>query len=155
NTVGIDNVASGYQALFSNTSGLTNTAIGAFALQNSLTGSSNIAIGFNAGTGVTSGSNNIDIGNNGANESSTIRIGGSSQANTYIAGIYGVTVAGGMGVIIDSNGHLGTITSSARYKENIQPMDKASEAILGLQPVTFRYKTELYPNAIPQFGLSR
>ena len=62
-------------------------------------------------------------------------------------------MAGGIGVIVDSSGHLGTSTSSARYKENIQPMDKASEAILSLQPVTFRYKKELDPKAIPQFGL--
>jgi hypothetical protein len=153
NTVGIDNVATGYQALLANTSGITNTAVGAFALENSLTGAGNIAIGFNAGTGVTSGSNNIDIANTGANESSTIRIGSSNQTNAYIAGIGGVTVAGGLGVIIDSSGHLGTSTSSARYKENIHPMDKASEAILSLKPVTFRYKHELDPKAIPQFGL--
>jgi hypothetical protein len=153
NTIGIDNVATGYQALLANTSGITNTAVGAFALENSLTGSSNIAIGFNAGTGVTNGSNNIDIANAAANESSTIRIGSSNQTNTYIAGINGVTVAGGLGVIVDSSGHLGTSTSSARYKENIQPMDKASEAILSLKPVTFRYKKELDPKAIPQFGL--
>ena len=75
------------------------------------------------------------------------------QTNTYIAGISGVTVAGGLGVIVDSNGHLGTGTSSARYKENIQPMDKASEAILALQPVAFRYKKDLDPEGIPQFGL--
>jgi hypothetical protein len=62
-------------------------------------------------------------------------------------------VAGGIGVIVDSVGHLGTSTSSARYKEKIQPMDKASEAILALHPVTFRYKKELDPEAIPQFGL--
>src|SRR5205823_7529580 len=76
-----------------------------------------------------------------------------TQANTYIAGINGVTVAGGIGVIIDSSGHLGTSTSSARYKDNIQAMDKASEAILSLQPVTFHYKKELDPKGIPQFGL--
>jgi len=62
-------------------------------------------------------------------------------------------VAGGVGVVIDSTGHLGTATSSARYKNNIKPMDKASEAILSLQPVTFRYKKELDPKPIPQFGL--
>src|SRR5438046_134085 len=73
--------------------------------------------------------------------------------STYVAGISGVTVAGGIGVIVDSNGHLGTSTSSARYKEAIQPMNKASEAILSLKPVTFRYKKELDPKAIPQFGL--
>ena len=64
-----------------------------------------------------------------------------------------MTIAGGVSVIIDSSGHLGTVTSSARYKENIQPMDKTSEAILALQPVTFRYKHDLDPNGIPQFGL--
>src|SRR6185436_8304800 len=59
----------------------------------------------------------------------------------------------GVAVIVDASGHLGTITSSARFKENIQPMDTASAAILALQPVTFRYKKELDPQAIPQFGL--
>jgi hypothetical protein len=153
NTIGADNVAIGYQALLANTAGITNVAVGAFALDNSMTGAGNIAIGFAAGSGVTSGSNNIDIANNGASESSTIRIGSTNQTNTYVAGIYGVTVAGGIGVIVDSSGHLGTSTSSARFKENIQPMDKASDVILSLQPVTFRYKHELDPKGIPQFGL--
>ena len=53
----------------------------------------------------------------------------------------------------DSDGHLGTITSSARYKDKIKPMDTASEAILALKPVTFRYKRELDPEGVPQFGL--
>ncbi len=88
----------------SNTSGNANTAIGAFALDSSQTGSGNIAIGFSAGSAITTGGNNIDIANNGMNESSTIRIGTSAnQTNTYIAGINGVTVAGGIGVIVDSN----------------------------------------------------
>ena len=118
------------------------------------TGSSNIAIGSGAGFSLTTGSNNVDIGSAGvAAESATVRIGTSgSQTNTYIAGINGVTVAGGIGVIVDSNGHLGTSTSSARYKEKIQPMAKTSEAILALKPVTFRYKHDLDPAAIPQFG---
>ena len=119
------------------------------------TGSNNIAIGGSAGFSLTTGSNNIDIGNVGVGgESTTIRIGAvGTHSNAYIAGINGVTVAAGIGVIVDSNGHLGTSTSSARYKENIQPMDKASEAILALKPVTFRYKKELDPKGIPQFGL--
>src|SRR5438128_5659400 len=75
------------------------------------------------------------------------------QKQTFTAGISAVTVAGGVGVIIDSNGHLGTVTSSARFKDQIKPMDKASDAILALQPVTFRYKHELDPEGIPQFGL--
>jgi trimeric autotransporter adhesin len=111
-------------------------------------------VGANARSYVSSGSNNIDIGNLGANESATVRIGTTgTQTDTYIAGISGVTVAGGVGVIVDSNGHLGTVVSSARFKEAIKPMDKASEAILALKPVTFRYKHELDPAGIPQFGL--
>jgi Chaperone of endosialidase len=62
-------------------------------------------------------------------------------------------VPGGVGVIVGNNGKLGTIVSSQRFKDNVQPMDKASEAILALKPVTFRYKHELDPNGIPQFGL--
>ena len=63
------------------------------------------------------------------------------------------TLANGVGVFINANGQLGTIQSSARYKEAVKPMDKASEAILELKPVTFRYKEELDPDKIPQFGL--
>jgi hypothetical protein len=62
-------------------------------------------------------------------------------------------VANGVGVIVGTTGQLGTVVSSARFKEAIKPMDKASEAILALKPVTFRYKKELDPDKIPQFGL--
>jgi hypothetical protein len=152
-TTGANNVAIGDSALFSNTIGGANTAIGVSAGY-FMTGSNNIAIGLNAGASVSSGSNDIDIGNGGALESGTIRIGTSgSQTNTYIAGISGVAVASGVGVLIDTDGHLGTVVSSARFKENIQPMDKASEAIHALKPVAFRYKHELDPVGIPQFGL--
>jgi hypothetical protein len=87
-------------------------------------------------------------------ESNTIRIGDPAfQTTTFIAGISGATVPTGIAVIVDSSGHLGTTTSSARFKQNIKPMDKASEAILALKPVTFCYKQELDPQGIPQFGL--
>ena len=75
------------------------------------------------------------------------------QSNTYIAGISGVTIAGGVPVVIDASGHLGSTTSSERFKDEIKPMEKASEAILALKPVTFHYKKELDPDGIPQFGL--
>jgi len=89
-----------------------------------------------------------------AGEANTIRIGTAGTQNaTFIAGISGTTVAGGVGVIIDSNGHLGTVTSSERFKDEIKPMDQASEAILALRPVSFRYKHELDPEGVPQFGL--
>jgi hypothetical protein len=154
NTSGFNNTANGFDALLSNSTGNLNTANGVNALLNN-TGSNNIALGFEAGLNRTTGSNNIDIGNKGAaGKSNIIRIGtNGTQKNAYIAGISGVTVAGGVGVIIDSDGHLGTVVSSARFKDEIKPMDKASEAILALQPVTFRYKHELDPEGIPQFGL--
>jgi len=124
-------------------------------LANNTTGSNNIAVGKNAGVNLTSGSSNIDIGNVGvAGESKIIRIGKQGlQTNTYIAGISGVTVPTGVPVIVDADGHLGTTTSSVRFKEDIKPMDTASEAIVRLKPVTFRYKHDLDPVGIPQFGL--
>jgi hypothetical protein len=72
---------------------------------------------------------------------------------TFIAGISGKTASGGVAVYVNANGKLGTTVSSARFKEQIKPMDKASEAIHALKPVTFRYKEELDPEGIPQFGL--
>jgi len=168
NTIGDINVAIGQQALFSNitgdgnvavgasalftTTGDNNVAIGFTALQNN-TGSANIALGSAAGIALTTGNSNIDIGTPGvAGESNTLRI-GFSQFNTFISGISGATVPGGVAVIVGADGHLGTMVSSARFKDEIKPMDKASEAILALKPVTFCYKKELDPNGIPQFGL--
>jgi hypothetical protein len=139
----------------SNTTGNSNTAIGDSALFLNTTGNSNIALGVGAGANLTTGDNNIDIGNSGRRgESNTIRIGKREiQKQTFIGGISGATVAEGVGVIIDANGQLGTIVSSERFKDAVRPMDKASEAILSLKPVTFRYKTALDPKGIPQFGL--
>jgi uncharacterized coiled-coil protein SlyX len=112
-------------------------------------------LGATAGSNLTTGSYNIDIGNEGQHgEANTIRIGKrGTQTATFIAGISGAIVPTGVAVIVDGTGHLGTTTSSARYKEEIKPMNKTSEAILSLQPVTFRYKKELDANGIPQFGL--
>jgi hypothetical protein len=155
NTTGGGNAASGSFALFSNTTGSSNTAEGFDALFNNTTGSSNIAVGLGAGGNLTTGSNNIDIGALGtAGESNTIRIGKSgTQTATFIAGISGKTASGGVAVYVNANGKLGTTVSSARFKEHIKPMDKTSEAIHALKPVTFRYKQELDPEGIPQFGL--
>src|SRR5205823_7677678 len=86
--------------------------------------------------------------------SSTIRIGRlEDHTATFIAGISGATVPTGVAVIVNANGRLGTSTSAARFKEAIKPMDKASETILALKPVTFRYKRDLDPDSNPQFGL--
>ena len=155
NTTGSRNTATGYSALISNTTGDHNTAGGFSALSSNTTGTYNIALGSQAGSHLTTGDRNIDIGNPGvAGESNTIRIGRTQdQTATFIAGISGATVPTGVAVIINADGHLGTSTSSARFKDAIQPMDMASEAILALKPVTFRYKHELDPAGTPQFGL--
>ncbi len=155
NTTGSNNTTSGFDALYRNTIGGFNTATGNEALDHNSTGSNNVALGNQAGSHLTTGSNNIDIAAPGAKgESNTIRVGKVGvQTNAYIIGISGTTVAGGVGVIVDSEGHLGTVTSSARYKEAIKPMDQASEPLLALTPVTFRYNKDLDPKGIPQFGL--
>jgi O-acetylhomoserine/O-acetylserine sulfhydrylase-like pyridoxal-dependent enzyme len=112
-------------------------------------------LGYTAGSNLTTGSNNIDIGNSGvAAEANTIRIGiAGTQTTTFIAGISGATASGGAAVFVNASGQLGTATSSRRFKQEIKPMDQASEAILALRPVTFRYKQEIDPKGIPQFGL--
>jgi hypothetical protein len=157
NTTGSFSTATGSGALSSNTTGSDNTAVGTTALANNTTGSENVALGVSAGANLTTGNNNIDIGNfvtGNPGEANAIRIGNQgTQTATFMAGISGATVAGGVSVIIDANGHLGTIVSSQRFKDEIKPMDDASEAILALRPVTFRYKKELDPAGVPQFGL--
>jgi hypothetical protein len=168
NTTGLDNVASGDFALANNTIGIRNTAIGAsalalnngsqntalgtFALQNNTTGSLNIAIGYNAGNALTTGASNICFGNLGvAGESQTTRI-GSTQTRAFIAGVRGVTTAAAaIPVLIDTNGQLGTVSSSARFKEEIKDMGGASSGLLKLRPVMFRYKGQA--EARTQFGL--
>jgi len=157
NTTGFNNTADGFTALQNNTTGNSNTAVGDGALAGNTSGSNNIGVGISAGLNLTTGSNNIDIGANvtgTAGEANAIRIGKSgTQKKTFVAGIRGVTVPSGVGVIVGSTGQLGTVVSSARFKEAIKPMDKTSETILALKPVTFRYKEELDPDKIPQFGL--
>ena len=155
NTTGAKNTALGCDALDGNATGSKNTAMGVLALLHNTTGSNNIGVGFQGGQNLSTGNDNIDIGNPGAaGESSTIRIGKPGiQTNALIAGISGVTVPDGVTVVIGADGHLGTVVSSERFKDAIKPMGKASESILGLQPVTFRYKHDLDPKGVPQFGL--
>jgi len=162
NTTADNNTAIGVNAVQDNTSGGRNTAIGVGALLHSI-GSDNIAVGVGAGTFLTAGGNNIYVGNRGAaTENNTIRLGtpfdpddDSGQNRAFIAGISGQNATGGDPVFITSDGKLGTVNSpsSARFKEEIQPMNQASEVILALKPVTFRYKKEFDPKRMPQFGL--
>jgi hypothetical protein len=143
NTTGAVNTACGINALGSNNGGNNNTAIGDGALATNINGSGNIAMGAGAGNNVTSADNVICIGTLGQNVSNTC----------YIGQIFGVTSPGGIGVFINADGKLGTTTSSRRFKEEIKPMEQASEVLFALKPVTFRYKKGIDPQGIPQFGL--
>jgi hypothetical protein len=144
NTVGSGNTATGYKALINSTTGDNNTAVGNLALAFSGTGSNNVALGANAGANVTTASNVISVG---------ASVAGANVNNTcFIGNIFGVTTGvDALPVLIDANGQLGTTASSRWFKKEIIPMDKASEAILALKPVTFRYKSD--KKATPQFGL--
>lgn len=145
NTVGGDNTAVGPGALQSNVSGNENVAVGLNALNGS-TGNNNVALGNLAGFAATTGSNNIYIGNQ--------MEGTAGESNAcYIGSIFGQTNNLGVPVFIDANSKLGTLTSSKRFKEDIQQMDTASEALFALKPVTFHYKKEIDPAGKSQFGL--
>jgi len=143
NSTGNDNTANGQLALSSNTTGLNNTACGQGALSANTTGSGNIALGIGAGFNVTTASNVICIGADGQNVSNSC----------YIGNIFGTTSSGGAAVLVNSDGRLGTMTSSRRFKEEIKPMEGASEALFALKPVAFRYKKDIDPAGTPQLGL--
>jgi hypothetical protein len=154
---GGSNTFAGDAAGYANT-GANNTFVGAYAGHNNTTGANNIAVGRLAGNVLTTGSNNIDIGHAGvAAEANTIRIGTSgTQTIAYLAGVRGVTTGqnNAVNVVIDSNGQLGTISSSRRYKEDIADMGDASAKLQALRPVTFRYKKPYSNGEKPiQYGL--
>ncbi len=145
NTTGSDNTASGADALDDNETGIANTAIGVRALEANTTGNFNTALGENAGINVTTADNVICIGFN--------VFGADVSESCYIGNIFGKTSTGGSQVFINSDNKLGTITSSKRFKEDIRPMDKTSEALFSLKPVAFRYKKEIDPAGTSQLGL--
>jgi hypothetical protein len=157
NTSGSQNVAVGMQTLLVNTTGNENTAVGTQALGFNATGIRNTALGTRAGQNLTTGDYNIDIGaqtKGVAGESGTTRIGTAPfHTRAFVAGIRGVTTENNdaVPVVIDSAGQLGTVSSSSRYKTDIQPIEQASESILALKPVTFRYK--VHKDTMPNFGL--
>ena len=125
-------------------SGIRNTAHGDHALYNA-TGSNNVAVGYQAGQNLTSGSGNVCIG------AGVLGVAGESNV-TRIRNVYS-SVANGRAVYVTSDNQIGTLSSSARFKEEIKPMDKASEPIFALKPVTFRYKKEIDPAQTLSFGL--
>jgi hypothetical protein len=152
-TSGHELTAVGTRALYGNTTGSQNTAVGSDALSGNSSGTGNTALGYAAGSNITN-NYNIDIGSTGVSgDSGTIRIGSGVQNSTYIAGIFGSVASSGIAVYVNSSGQLGTATSSARFKTNIASMDDASDVLLSLHPVKFRYRPEIDPQGIPQFGL--
>ena len=144
NTTGGNNTAVGAGALLNDSIGGFNTALGAGALSNS-NGLGNIGVGANAGGNIMGASNVICIGGGmlGADVSNT----------TWISNIYAINTISGstLPVIVSDAGQLGTFSSSERFKKDIATMEKISEAILALRPVTFHYKSDT--KSVPQFGL--
>jgi len=145
NTTGDSNTAIGEAALESNTTGSGNTAVGVRALDHNTSGNLNVAVGPNAGLNVVTAQNAICIGLN--------VFGADVGDSCYIGNIFGQTSASGAAVYVNSNHRLGTLTSSSRFKDDIKPMERVSEALFALKPVTFHYKKEIDPAGMQQFGL--
>ena len=158
NTSGSNNTAIGSDSLLNNSTGGFNTAVGFQSLIFTSTGSNNIGIGYQSGLGVTSGDNNIEIGSTGGeSDNNATRIGTTGiQTSFFAAGIRGVMTGANdaVPVVIDSNGQLGTVSSSRRFKEDIQEMGDASQGLMHLRPVTFRYQKAFEDGSNPtQYGL--
>jgi hypothetical protein len=178
NTTGSSNTAVGFGALAANQTSNFGTAVGFKALANSIyssndafgdkalgntvTGTSNVGIGSGALFLNTGGHSNVALGNAAgfyATGSNNIYIGALMRGvpdesdACYIGSIFNQTSSGGTTVFINSDGKLGTATSSQRFKEEIKPMERASEALFSLRPVTFHYKSEIDPVCTSQFGL--
>lgn len=155
-SLGSSNVAVGAGALQIATTASQNTAVGQSALANLTTGSRNIGVGSGAGNLLITGSDNVYLSHPGAaNESSTIRI-GNLATRAFIAGIYGKTtgIGNALPLVVDSNGQLGTINSSRRFKEDIQDLGGLGRRLQDLRPVQFRYTTPLADGTTPlQYGL--
>lgn len=153
NTSGVHNTANGNSALTFNTTGNSNTAIGSSSLQN-VFGSNNIGIGQDAGVFINSGSNNICIGSTCVgNPSGTIRIGTLGvQTTAFLAGVDGTGVTG-VPVLVSSSGQLGVASSSRRAKEDVREIADESDGLMRLRPVGFKYKAQIDPMGLVQYGL--
>jgi hypothetical protein len=144
NTTGFDNAAVGALALRQNTTGEQNAAFGRAALYQNTSGSRNVAIGQGAGGSQTTGNDNIYIANVGvAGESGQIRIGNPvAHTQVHIAAVHDVTSSGGIPVLVSPFGTLGTTTSSARFKRDVEDLGDASDLLMRLRPVRFHYLEE-------------
>jgi hypothetical protein len=122
-------------------------AVGRRALESLVSGSNNTAVGWRAGdnyTGAESG--NVSIGwdvTGVAGESNTTRIGNIASTAFTTGGFF----------LYEVNGAIGVFTSSRKFKDDIKPIDKASETIYSLNPVTFRAKPQSDPSRPRGYGL--
>jgi hypothetical protein len=166
NTTGTFNNAHGREALFLNVDGSENNAVGDLAMENNTTGASNTAIGDDALRTNVDGSFNVAVGDEagtglGASVNNCIAIGAPGAGpfavldNTcFIGSIFGEPVSDPgtqTAVFVDQFNVVGIFNSSQRYKHDIQPMDKASETIYRLKPVTFKFNSDW--KGTPQYGL--
>jgi hypothetical protein len=174
---GFNNTAIGQSAMFNATTGSSNTAVGGGALLHVIVGSNNVAVGRNAllsadsthniaigdsaGTTLTTGANNIDIGSDAASatESNAIHVGTvtaslnfPAHTSAFIAGVSGSAVTGNA-VLVTATGQLGVAASSKRFKREVRDVGEASEAVLGLRPVAFKYNRDIDPDGKQQYGL--
>ena len=170
NTTGAWNTAVGYDALDRNESGHYNTAVGSNALDYN-TASDNTAVGHSALDTNVTGWRNTALGSESdvstanlfnataigyaaiVDASNKVRIGNTFVTAVEIAGIHGSITSGGIAVYVNSNGLLGTTTSSARFKTGIADLGSTSDVLYSLRPVTFQYRPEIDPAGITQYGL--
>src|SRR5262249_14535982 len=165
NVDGDENDAFGDDAMESVTTGSQNTAMGDDALDDCTTGSGNTALGKEAGNSIVDGSDNVVIGHNAGiglvHASHDIAIGVEEAGpfadfdNTcFIGSIFGEVVSdpgSQAAVYVDQFNVVGIFNSSRKYKHDILPMDKASEALYQLKPVTFKFNSDWKETT--QYGL--
>jgi len=159
-TIASQSTANGAFALFNDTTGTSNTAIGNVTLYTNTTGNFNTAVG-NGALSYSTGSSNTVLGSGAGNNiftaNNVICIGQGEQGqdvsdSCYIANIWNQP-GGSQAVYVNSDGKLGALVSSRRFKDEIKPIEQASEIIYGLRPVSFRYKPEIEPTRPRAFGL--
>jgi hypothetical protein len=153
------NVAVGARAMDGGSGGMrggvgqVNNVVVGYEAGRNIMGARNVVLGALAGSSLVSGSDNIFIGNSGAEESNSIRIGtAGTHTRTFVAGIHNSTVAG-VPVHVDMNGQLGVLTSSARFKVGVRDIGDASATLYSLRPVSYRYRPDLDPAGVLQYGL--
>jgi hypothetical protein len=165
NVDGDENDAFGDDAMDENTTGSQNTAMGDDALDGNTTGNGNVAVGKEAGNSIVDGNDNVALGHNAGigivHASRNVAIGSEETGpfadfddTCFIGSIFGEIVSdpgSQTAVFVDQFNVVGIFNSSQKYKHDIQPMDKASEVLYQLKPVTFKFNSDW--KGTTQYGL--